>query len=327
MGSFYARSLYVAIDNVSMGDMIVTDTNLTSRAALRRQAALLRCGVLLGALLWGLRAAVAATAAAAAPVAAAPCPGNADALGTERVLTVDAAATPRVGRKQFPATLPLGPKEVVLTFDDGPWPGTTPRVLAALAHECVRATFFMLGRNAEARPALARQVLAAGHTVAHHSYAHPLLDRIPAAAAQAEIDHGIAAVDRVLYGHAEGGPVTPFFRFPGFAAQPAVLDWLAGRGIVVFGADLWASDWNRMTPAQELQLLMGRLKATGGGIVLLHDTKAQTAAMLPLFLRALKREGYHVVQAVPTGPTAPAEPAAPQSTSAIPPPSPAPAHD
>ena len=206
----------------------------------------------------------------------------------------------------FPHTLPLAPKEVVLTFDDGPWPGTTPRILDALAHECVRATFFMLGRNAEARPELARRVLADGHTVAHHSYAHPLLDRIPAAAAQAEIDHGIAAVDRVLYGHAGAGPVTPFFRFPGFASQPAVLDWLAGRGIVVFGADLWASDWNRMTPAQELQLLMGRLRQNGGGIVLLHDTKAQTAAMLPLFLRALKREGYHVVQAVPAMPAEPA---------------------
>ena len=79
---------------------------------------------------------------------AAPCPGNADALGTARVLDVDAATTPRVGRKQFPQTLPLAPKEVVLTFDDGPWPGTTERVLDALRQECVRATFFLIGRNA-----------------------------------------------------------------------------------------------------------------------------------------------------------------------------------
>ena len=107
--------------------------------------------------------------------AAADCPGNPNALGTERVLTVDPAQTPAVGRKHFPQTLALAPKELVLTFDDGPWPGTTDRVLAALKHECVRATFFMLGRNAAAHPALAKRVLAEGHTVAHHSYRHSLL--------------------------------------------------------------------------------------------------------------------------------------------------------
>src|SRR5438093_10448344 len=87
-------------------------------------------------------------------IAAAECPGNPAALGTERALIVEAATTPRVGRKHFPVTLPLAPKEVVLTFDDGPWPGTTNRVLDALKRECVRATFFLLGRNAAAHPAL-----------------------------------------------------------------------------------------------------------------------------------------------------------------------------
>ena len=132
---------------------------------------------------------------------AAPCPGNPDALGTERVLTVGPSIQ-RVGRKHFPQTLPLAPKEVVLTFDDGPWPGTTSRVLDALARECVRATFFLLGRNAAAHPALVRRELAEGHTVAHHTFAHPLLDRMRAGAAEAEIDRGIAAVETALYGHA-----------------------------------------------------------------------------------------------------------------------------
>jgi peptidoglycan/xylan/chitin deacetylase (PgdA/CDA1 family) len=103
----------------------------------------------------------------AAHAAPAPCPGNADALGTARVLTVDAAATPRVGRKHFPQTLPLEPKEIVLTFDDGPEPGTTARVLDALKRECVQATFFLLGRKALAYPDLARRELNEGHTVAH----------------------------------------------------------------------------------------------------------------------------------------------------------------
>src|SRR5664280_3567257 len=106
-----------------------------------------------------------AVAAAMAPLAAVaePCPGNNQALGTERVIEVDAKTTPRVGRKQFPSTLPLRAKELVLTFDDGPWPGTTPKVLDALKHECVRATFFLLGRNAEAHPEIARLDLNASH--------------------------------------------------------------------------------------------------------------------------------------------------------------------
>jgi peptidoglycan/xylan/chitin deacetylase (PgdA/CDA1 family) len=235
--------------------------------------------------------------APALPVAAA-CP-DPNTLGTARVLAVDAGATPRVGRKHFPATLPLGPKEVVLTFDDGPWPGTTARVLDALKRECVQATFFMLGRNASAYPELARRALAEGHTIGHHTYAHPLLNRMPPSMVEAEIDHGIAAVETVLYGPPTALTVTPFFRFPGFAATPALLDRLSQRGMVVFGADFWASDWNPMSPDQELQLILGRLAAIGGGIVLFHDTRSQTAAMLPDFLWELKYRGYRIVHLVP----------------------------
>jgi len=219
-------------------------------------------------------------------------------LSTERVITVDAATTPRVGRKHFPTTLPLVDKEVVLTFDDGPLPVTTSAVLDALRRECVRATFFLLGRNAAAHPELARRELAEGHTVAHHSFRHPLLDRMDPLAAEAEIDHGFAAVDTVLYGHTASRPKTPFFRFPGFATTPELLDRLTARGIVVFGADLWASDWNPMSPNQELSQTLGRLEATHGGIILFHDTKRQPAAMLPSFLRSLKARGYRIVHVI-----------------------------
>jgi len=186
----------------------------------------------------------------------------------------------------------------VLTFDDGPLPGTTARVLDALKRECVRASFFLLGRNAAAHPELARRELAEGHTVAHHTFSHPLLNRMPIATAEAEIDRGFAAVDGALYGSSERSPRTPFFRFPGFASSPLLLDRLQQRGIVVFGADLWASDWNRMSSSRELALVLGRVEANRGGIVLFHDTKQATAAMLPAFLRALKTRGYRVVHVV-----------------------------
>lgn len=230
---------------------------------------------------------------------AAGCPGNPEALGTERVLKIDPARTPPVGRKEFPVTLPLRPKEVVLTFDDGPWPGTTDRILAALRQECVHANFFMLGRNAAAHPALARKVLADGHVVGHHSYSHPLLRAMSLERAKAEIDRGFRAVDAALYGEAGANPRTPFFRFPGFASSPALLDWLAHRHIAVFGADLWPGDWNPMSPERERELTLMRLTRTGGGIVLLHDIQSKTAAMLPGLLRELKRRDYRVVQVAP----------------------------
>ena len=236
--------------------------------------------------------------AATLPAAADPCPGNPDALGTARVLPVDVRTTPRVGRKHFPATLPLQAKELVLTFDDGPWPGTTPKVLDALKAECVRATFFLLGRNAEENPALARRELAEGHSVGHHTFGHPLLDHMTLDRADAEIEHGIRADETVLYGQARSEPSTPFFRFPGFAASPPLLDLVNGRGMVVFGADVWASDWNPMTPEQELELILARIDQVGRGIVLFHDTKSQTAQMLPAFLRELKRRGYSIVHVV-----------------------------
>jgi peptidoglycan/xylan/chitin deacetylase (PgdA/CDA1 family) len=236
------------------------------------------------------------------PGRAEDCPGNPHALGTSRVLEVDAATTPRVGRKQFEQTLPLEPKEVVITFDDGPWPATTPRVLDALRHECVRATFFLVGRNAAAAPALVRREQAEGHTIASHTWSHPMLDRRYPESAEGEIERGIDAVDAALGRRNGPAPTTRFFRFPGFASTPQLLDLLARRGIVVFGADLWASDWDPMTPSQELRLVLDRLAAADHGIILLHDTKAATAAMLPAFLRALKIRGYHIVHTVPAAP-------------------------
>jgi peptidoglycan/xylan/chitin deacetylase (PgdA/CDA1 family) len=238
-------------------------------------------------------------ASAASAQALCPRPGT---LGTLRTLAVDAKATPRVGLKSFPQTLPLADHEVVLTFDDGPWPPTTSRVLAALSRECVRATFFLIGKSASAHPALVRRIAAEGHSIGTHTWSHPSLKRIKPEAAIAQIDRGISAVEMALHEKATTTPTTPFFRFPGFESTPATLDLLQSRGIVVFGADLWASDWNKMTPNQELKLITDRLDAAGKGIILFHDTKVQTAAMMPAFLRYLRDHGYHVVHVIPAEP-------------------------
>jgi peptidoglycan-N-acetylglucosamine deacetylase len=155
-------------------------------------------------------------------------------------------------------------------------------------------------------PELARRERDEGHTIAYHTFDHPSLDRMPLGAAEVEIDRAIIAVNSVVYGQADASPVAPFFRFPGFASSNALLDRLNSRAIVIFGADLWASDWNSVTPAQELQLVMTRMEAEGGGIILFHDTKFETAAMLPALLKELKDQGYRVIHVVPArGPSRP----------------------
>lgn len=225
------------------------------------------------------------------------------ALGTSRTLVVDTSGGLEVGFKSYHQSLQLADREVVLTFDDGPLPIYTERVLNALRDECVKATFFLVGRNAQAHPDLVRREIADGHTIAHHSWSHPdkTLRGVSPAAAKSEIVEGISAV-QLASGqepYKDGKPRVPFFRFPGFADTPALKEMLAARDIGVFGADVWAADWNPMSPATQLRFVLQRLDEVGRGIILFHDTRPQTAAMMPDFLAALKARHYRVVHMVP----------------------------
>ena len=188
-----------------------------------------------------------------------------DALGTSRVIEVGVQGGLEVGLKTYPQTLPLADHEVILTFDDGPAAKTTPQILAALARECVRATFFEIGRNAERLPQIARREVIEGHTVGSHTYSHPqeTLRFMSDAAAREEVMKGMIAVEKAAYGRNFGGKAptdlkdlklhTPFFRFPGFADTSDLRKWLAANNVGVFSADLWAGDWTRMTPQEELR--------------------------------------------------------------------------
>src|SRR5579885_3583810 len=180
-----------------------------------------------------------------------------DALGTARVMPVGTEGGLAVGLKSYPRTLPLQDHEVVLTFDDGPEPETTAKILDALARECVRATFFVIGRKVEQSPDLARREVAEGHTVAYHTYRHPqpTMRAMSAGEARADVARGIAAVETIAYGEEIGGPPgdlsalklhAPFFRFPGFAETPDLRRYLAANNIATFGTDLWAADWLKM---------------------------------------------------------------------------------
>src|SRR5215207_7026903 len=149
----------------------------------------------------------------ASAVFAADCP-RPDALGTSRTLVIDAKAHPLIGTMQYRETLPLNDGEVVLTFDDGPLPKHSNQILDILAAQCVKATFFMVGRQAQANPEGVRKVRDAGHTVATHSQSHPSgMHRLSIERAKAEIDDGIANVTAALGDGAAA--MSPFFRIPG----------------------------------------------------------------------------------------------------------------
>jgi peptidoglycan/xylan/chitin deacetylase (PgdA/CDA1 family) len=251
-----------------------------------------------------------AAAIAAGSAAAADCPGNPGALGTSRTLVVDPREHPRIGAMQYAETLPLEDHEVVLTFDDGPLPPHSTEVLDILASQCVKATFFIIGRMARDYPEGVRKIRDAGHSIGTHTQNHPLsMKRMPIERAQQEIDEGIAATTAALGG---SGSLAPFFRIPGLSRAEAVEDYLASKGIQTWSADFPADDWRHVSSGRVYDLAMQRLEAKGKGILLLHDIQARTVAALPKILHELKARGYRIVHVVPATPELPKTPTEPQ---------------
>jgi peptidoglycan/xylan/chitin deacetylase (PgdA/CDA1 family) len=217
-----------------------------------------------------------------------------------RTLVIDNTSHPRLGAQQYGETLPLAYGEVVLTFDDGPLGPYTTRILDLLAAECVKATYFLVGRMAQSQPELVRRIQREGHTVGTHSLSHPLtFDSMPLDRAQREIDGGIAAVKGTL---AEPGQLAPFFRIPGLARSSDVESYLQSRSLVTWSVDLVADDWHRHITAKDIaQRALRRLDARGRGILLLHDIHPATALAVPAILKGLKERGFRIVHVVPAG--------------------------
>jgi peptidoglycan/xylan/chitin deacetylase (PgdA/CDA1 family) len=241
-----------------------------------------------------------------APAHGQECPGNPNALGTSRVLAVEAGDYGGYGVMQYPESLPLRDKEVVLTFDDGPLPPYSEQVLDILAAQCVKATYFLVGSMAHAYPATVRRMHADGHTIGTHSQDHPSrFQSLSGEKLQREIDQGIAAVSAAL---SDPKKLAPFFRVPGLAQSPAIEKELAARSLIVFSSDTVADDWfHRIKSSEIVRRAMSRLEARGKGILLLHDIHASTVAALPELLKQLKEKGFHVVHVVPAPPAAPVE--------------------
>ncbi|SDT26808.1 polysaccharide deacetylase family protein [Bradyrhizobium canariense] len=224
---------------------------------------------------------------------AAPC-ANPDALGVSRVVEVDTTGGPGFGFEHFKQLDFLTDKEVVLTFDDGPWPGNTPAVLKALADQCTKAVFFSIGKHATYHPEILKQVAAAGHTVGTHTWSHANLNskKLTEQQVKDEIEKGFSAVKLAL-----GAAPAPFFRFPELQHNPAAMAYLGQRNVAIFSCDLDSFDFRKAsTPDKVVETVMTKLDKQGKGIILMHDFQKHTAEALPELLRRLKAGGYKVVQ-------------------------------
>ena len=199
---------------------------------------------------------------------------------------------------QYPQSLPLADKEVVLTFDDGPIPPHSNAALDILAAQCVKATFFLVGEMAREFPSVVRRIHEEGHTIGTHREHHPLrMHKMPIDKVRAEIDRGIADVGGALW---DSKDLAPFFRIPGLARSDAIEKELADRSLVVFSSDTVADDWHRRIRSTDIvRLAVSRLEARGRGNLLPHDIHRTTAAALPDLLNKLKAAGFHVVHIVP----------------------------
>src|SRR5579885_584802 len=252
------------------------------------------------ALALALAISMSATAAwaedAKAPAAvgtAANC-SNPNALGVERVVQIDTTGGPGFGFEHFKAYDFLKDKEVVLTFDDGPWQGNTERVLKALADQCTKALFFEIGKHAGYYPEITKQVAKAGHTIGSHTWSHKDLSTMSEADAKAEIEKGIAAVSIALGNQ----PVNPFFRFPALKHPPELVKYVGSRNLGIFSTDMDSFDFKMRKPDQVIKSVMAKLAKHGKGIVLMHDFQHATSEALPELLKQMKAAGYKVVQVV-----------------------------
>jgi peptidoglycan/xylan/chitin deacetylase (PgdA/CDA1 family) len=221
---------------------------------------------------------------------------NPNAIGVTRVVEIDTTGGPGFGFEHFKQLDFLRDHEVVLTFDDGPWP-TTPAVLKALAAECVKAIFFPIGKHATYYPEILRQVAAAGHTIGSHTWSHQNLMRAKSPdEAKAEIEKAISAVKWALE---DQGQEAPFFRFPALQHPPEMVTYLGTRNIAIFSTDMDSFDFKMRKPEQVVKSVMAKLQKHGKGIVLMHDFQKATAEAVPQLLAELKAGGYKIVHMKP----------------------------
>ena len=182
-------------------------------------------------------------------------------------------------------TGPADRRLLYLTFDDGPHPEHTPRLLDLLAEHDARATFFLIGEHAERHPDLARRLVREGHRIGNHSWSHPHFDRITQLRQQDEIDR----TDRLLQSF--DGRERHDFRPPrGATPMGLLLDCLwRGRRIAYWSYD--SLDYTQRAPADHIAVARDQ-PVRPGEVILMHDDSAHSLELLRVMIPEWKAAGY-----------------------------------
>jgi peptidoglycan-N-acetylglucosamine deacetylase len=190
--------------------------------------------------------------------------------------------------RQTPAT---GAKVVALTFDDGPWPGSTMAILKILKANGVKATFYQIGRQARQMPAISRAVADAGMEMGNHSESHPLnLGRLSATAVASQITQGQYDIKKA------SGKAPRSFRPPGGNTTAALYPVLAKMGLRWVQWDVDTSDWKGPSADYITSRVVRNVRP--GSVVLMHDgggDRSHTVKALPDIIKKLKAMGYTFV--------------------------------
>lgn len=216
---------------------------------------------------------------------------GANKLGVSRVLDLSKAGLTNIGDFDFDKA-PLEPYEVILTFDDGPNPKTTPKILEALEQQCTKATFFETGQHMEQYPQISNMVADAGNTVGMHSYKHDSMKKLPKEA-QIEDFHKVHEVGRKFLGN----KLSNFYRFPFLDTSKKLTSYMNNEGIHVISVDVDSFDWTGKATTKSIvkHVLKNLKKEHNSGIILMHDVEPAEAEALPVVLENLKSHGYKVV--------------------------------
>lgn len=185
----------------------------------------------------------------------------------------------------FFARLPRRSETIALTFDDGPHPEFTPKVLDALAANCMHATFFLVGNRVEKHPDIVRRISSAGHTIGNHTYTHVRCSQL----GLAEFRHQLELTDRAIQNACRTAPQPTFFRPPwgSLTSWQVYHLWRQGRRIA-----LWSvSSDDCATGATSHTVFTSVSRVLPRDIVLLHDASRLAAEVLPSVLHEFRKRG------------------------------------
>jgi peptidoglycan/xylan/chitin deacetylase (PgdA/CDA1 family) len=218
------------------------------------------------------------------PAAANNIPAEAAPMENRRTTAARTSSTPaprQISYNQVKTDYPV----VALTFDDGPHPELTPKLLDHLKKRNVRATFYLIGRNVTAYPEIVRRMVDEGHEIGNHTYSHPALSKMSASRVKSELDRTTAAIR-------EAAGVTPATMRPPYGATNTALNRRIkeefGMPVIMWSVD--PQDWRYRNASRVSSHIISNAKS--GDIILAHDIHASTIAAMPAVLDALLGKGF-----------------------------------